>query len=388
MFRLPKNVWILSLSLALFMSLAVFIVFVGGIVGTTLATTKSLATLPVAMIVVGTASSIVPVVRLMAMFGRRKVFLGVCLLTIALIGLSIYALIMKSFVLFCVSSFGFGVTTATMNQFRFAAIESVDSTQTPTAAAIVLLGGLISAYLGTEVATLGKDWFDVEFSGSFLLLALMFVVAFFLLLMFSPAKKFNAKESYVKRKLIEIVKQGVFIVAVSSAITGYGVMSFIMTATPVSMHVMDGFSLEQTKYVIQSHVVAMFLPSLFTAFIVKYLGISRMMLVGTIILLSAVLVAYIDRSLGNYWIALILLGLGWNFLFIGGTSLLPRTYNENEKYKVQSLNDFLIFGFQAFAALSAGWFVFNFGWKITLLSATPLLGAQFILILWWLRRDS
>ena len=388
MFRLPKNVWILSLSLALFMSLAVFIVFVGGIVGTTLATTKSLATLPVAMIVVGTASSIVPVVRLMAMFGRRKVFLGVCLLTIALIGLSIYALIMKSFALFCVSSFGFGVTTATMNQFRFAAIESVDSTQTPTAAAIVLLGGLISAYLGTEVATLGKDWFDVEFSGSFLLLALMFVVAFFLLLMFSPAKKFNAKESYVKRKLIEIVKQGVFIVAVSSAITGYGVMSFIMTATPVSMHVMDGFSLEQTKYVIQSHVVAMFLPSLFTAFIVKYLGISRMMLVGTIILLSAVLVAYIDRSLGNYWIALILLGLGWNFLFIGGTSLLPRTYNENEKYKVQSLNDFLIFGFQAFAALSAGWFVFNFGWKITLLSATPLLGAQFILILWWLRRDS
>ena len=148
------------------MSLAVFIVFVGGIVGTTLATTKSLATLPVAMIVVGTASSIVPVVRLMTMFGRRKVFLGVCLLTIALIGLSIYALIMKSFVLFCVSSFGFGVTTATMNQFRFAAIESVDSTQTPTAAAIVLLGGLISAYLGTEVATLGKDWFDVEFSGS------------------------------------------------------------------------------------------------------------------------------------------------------------------------------------------------------------------------------
>ena len=370
------------------MSLAVFIVFVGGIVGTTLATTKSLATLPVAMIVVGTASSIVPVVRLMAMFGRRKVFLGVCLFTIALIGLSIYALIMKSFALFCVSSFGFGVTTATMNQFRFAAIESVDSTQTPTAAAIVLLGGLISAYLGTEVATLGKDWFDVEFSGSFLLLALMFVVAFFLLLMFSPAKKFNAKESYVKRKLIEIVKQGVFIVAVSSAITGYGVMSFIMTATPVSMHVMDGFSLEQTKYVIQSHVVAMFLPSLFTAFIVKYLGISRMMLVGTIILLSAVLVAYIDRFLGNYWIALILLGLGWNFLFIGGTSLLPRTYNENEKYKVQSLNDFLIFGFQAFAALSAGWFVFNFGWKITLLSATPLLGAQFILILWWLRRDS
>jgi len=388
MLQLPKNVWILSLSLALFMSLGVFIVFVGGIVGNALAATKSLATLPVAMIVVGTASSIVPVVRLMSFFGRRKVFLSICLFTIALIGLSIYALIAKSFVLFCISSFGFGTTTATMNQFRFAAIESVNNSQIPTAAAIVLLGGLASAYLGTEAATLGKDWFQVEFTGSFLLLALMFVAAFCLLLLFNPAKKFNAEEDHSKRKLIEIVKQNVFIVAVSSAITGYGVMSFIMTATPVSMHVMDGFTLEQTKHVIQSHVVAMFLPSLFTAFIVKYLGVSRMILAGVIILFSAIFVAYVDRSLGNYWLALILLGLGWNFLFVGGTSLLPRAYNESEKFKVQSLNDFLIFGFQAFAALSAGWFVFNYSWEITLLSVLPLLSFQLLLLLWWLKRDS
>jgi len=370
------------------MSLGVFIVFVGGIVGNTLATTKSLATLPVAMIVVGTATSIVPVVRLMSIFGRRKVFLGVCLFTITLIGLSICSLIVKSFALFCVSSFGFGATTATMNQFRFAAIESVDRAQISTAAAIVLLGGLVSAYLGTEIATLGKDWFDVEFTGSFLLLALMFVIAFCLLLLFNPAKKFNAEENHSKRKLIDIMKQNVFIVAVSSAITGYAVMSFIMTATPVSMHVMDGFSLEQTKHVIQSHVVAMFLPSLFTAFIVKYLGISRMLLAGVIVLFVAIFVAYVDRSLTNYWVGLILLGLGWNFLFIGGTSLLPRAYNENEKFKVQSLNDFLIFGFQAMAALSAGWFVFNYSWEITLLSVTPLLILQLFLILWWLKRDS
>ena len=388
MLQLPKNVWILSLSLALFMSLGVFIVFVGGIVGNSLATTKSLATLPVALIVVGTASSIVPVVRLMSFYGRRKVFLGICLFTIALIGLSIYALMIKSFVLFCFSSFGFGSTTATMNQFRFAAIESVDSSQRASAAAIVLLGGLVSAYLGTEAATLGKDWFNVEFVGSFLLLALMFVAAFGLLLLFNPAKKFNAEEDHSKRKLIEILKQNVFIVAVSSAITGYAVMSFIMTATPVSMHVMDGFSLEQTKRVIQSHVVAMFLPSLFTAFIVKYLGVSRMLLAGVIVLFIAVFVAYVDRSLTGYWIGLVLLGLGWNFLFIGGTILLPRAYNENEKFKVQSLNDFLIFGFQAMAALSAGWFVFNFSWEVTLLSVMPLLMFQLLLILWWLKRDS
>jgi len=388
MFQLPKNVWVLTLSLALFMSLMVFIVFVGGIVGNALATTKSLATLPVATIVVGTAFSIVPVVRLMSFFGRRKVFLGVCVFTIAIIGLSIYALITQSFVLFCISSFCFGGTTAAMNQFRFAAIESVESDQRASAAAVVLLGGLVSAYLGTEVATLGKDWFQVEFVGSFLLLALMFIAAFGILLLFKPAKKFNAEEDHSKRALTEIIKQNVFIVAASSAITGYAVMSFVMTATPVSMHVMDGFSLEQTKHVIQSHVVAMFLPSLFTALIVKHLGISRMLLAGVIILFGAIIVAYIDRSLGNYWIALIMLGLGWNFLFVGGTSLLPRSYNENEKFKVQSINDFLIFGFQAFAALSAGWFVFNYSWELTLLSVIPLLILQLLLILWWLRRDA
>ena len=388
MFQLPKNVWILTLSTALFMSLSVFMVFVGGIIGDSLTPVKSLSTLPVALGVVGTAFTIIPVIRLMSLYGRSKVFLGVCTYTIALIMVSIASLTIGSFVLFCLVSFGFGVTFATMYQFRFAAIESVKSDQRATAAAVVLLGGLASAYLGTEAATLGRDWFSVEFVGSFLLLALLMVVAFILLLFFKPAKKFSTQENRSKRSLSEIIKQSVFLIAVSSAITGYVAMSFIMTATPVSMHIMDGFSLEQTKHVIQSHVVAMFLPSLLTALIVKYLGISRMMLAGVILLFSAIIVAYIDRSLGNYWLALILLGLGWNFLFIGGTSLLPRAYNENEKYKVQSINDFLIFGFQAIAALSAGWFVFNYSWELTLLSVIPLLIAQLLLTLWWLKHDA
>ena len=150
---------------------------------------------------------------------------------------------------------------------------------------------------------------------------------------------------------------------------------------------MDGFSLEHTKFVIQSHVIAMFLPSLFTAMIVKYLGLSRMMILGVIILFASAAIAYMSQSLNSYWWSLILLGLGWNFLFIGGTNLLPRSYNENEKFKVQSINDFLIFGFQAFAALSAGWFVFNYSWEITMLSVIPLLVFQLLLLLWWLKYD-
>ena len=387
MLQLPKNVWILAISLALFMSLSVFMLFVGGIVGNTLATSKSLSTLPVATIVVGTALSIIPVIRLMSMFGRKKVFLSVCLYSIALIGLSIYSILIESFILFCFSSFCLGANVATMNQFRFAAIESVNTNQRTTATAVVLLGGLLAAYLGTEIATLGRDWFEVDFIGSFVLLALLFVAAFVLLCFFQPTEKFHEQVDKSKRPLIEIIKQGSFVVAVGAATTGYVVMSFVMTATPVSMHLMDGFSLENTKFVLQSHVIAMFLPSLFTAMIVKYLGLSRMMILGVILLLISVTIAYLDNSLNSYWWSLILLGLGWNFLFIGGTNLLPRSYNENEKFKVQSINDFVIFGFQAFAALSAGWFVFNYSWEITMLSVIPLLVFQLLLLLWWIKHD-
>ncbi len=387
MLQLPKNVWLLAISSAFFMSVPVVMVFVGGIIGNSLTHVKDLSTLPVAIIVVGTALAILPVNRLMSLFGRKKVFLSTCLYTITTIGLGIYAIYTESFFLFCLSSFLLGATAATMYQFRFAAIESVQDEQRTTAIAIVLLGSLLSAYLGPEVATLGKNWFEVDFIGSFVLLALLFVPSFVLLCFFQPVEKLHEQVDKSRRPLIEIVKQGSFIVAASAAATGYVVMSFVMTATPVSMHVMDGFSIEHTKFVIQSHVIAMFLPSLFTAMIVKYVGLSRMMVLGVVILIISVTIAYLEQSLNSYWWSLILLGLGWNFLFIGGTNLLPRAYNENEKFKVQSVNDFLIFGFQAFAALSAGWFVFNFSWEVTMLSVLPLLAFQLLLLLWWLIYD-
>lgn len=163
MFALPRNVWILTASLSLFMSLSVFVIFLGGIIGQTLAPSDSLSTLPVALLVVGTASGIIPVNKVMSIFGRRKTFLGVCIYTLAIIALAITALQIQSFYLFCIATFLFGITTATMNQFRFAAIESVDQNLSATATSAVLIGGLVSAFLGPEVATLGKDLFDTTF---------------------------------------------------------------------------------------------------------------------------------------------------------------------------------------------------------------------------------
>ena len=388
MFNLPKNVWILTACQSLFMSLSVFMVFVAGIIGSGLSPIKSLSTLPVATIVVGTAISVIPVIKLMSIFGRKKVFLSVCIYTILIIGLSILSIIYELFFLFSFSSLCLGASVATMMQFRFAAIESVDPEKRPLATAVVILGGLISAFIGTEIATLGKNYFETDFVGSFTILAFLFVIAFILMSFFKPAVKFKEQTSQSKRSLFDIIKQGSFLVAVSAATTGYVVMSFIMTATPVSMHVMDGFSLHQTKVVLQSHVIAMFLPSLFTAFLLKYLGLTRIMLLGVVLFFTSIFIAFSSHALSYYWWSLVLLGLGWNFLFIGGTNLLPKSYNENEKFQVQSINDFLIFGLQALAALSAGWFVFNFGWEVVLLSTIPLLFFQLFILIWWLKKGN
>ena len=388
MFNLPKNVWILTACQSLFMSLSVFMVFVAGIIGSGLSPIKSLSTLPVATIVVGTAISVIPVIKLMSIFGRKKVFLSVCIYTILIIGLSILSIIYELFFLFSFSSLCLGASVATMMQFRFAAIESVDPEKRPLATAVVILGGLISAFIGTEIATLGKNYFETDFVGSFTILAFLFVIAFILMSFFKPAVKFKEQTSQSKRSLFDIIKQGSFLVAVSAATTGYVVMSFIMTATPVSMHVMDGFSLHQTKVVLQSHVIAMFLPSLFTAFLLKYIGLTRMMLLGVVLFFTSIFITFSSHALSYYWWSLVLLGLGWNFLFIGGTNLLPKSYNENEKFQVQSINDFLIFGLQALAALSAGWFVFNFGWEVVLISTIPLLFFQLFILIWWLKKGN
>uniref|UniRef100_UPI0034DF9593 MFS transporter n=1 Tax=Candidatus Thiodubiliella endoseptemdiera TaxID=2738886 RepID=UPI0034DF9593 len=324
---------------------------------------------------------------IMSKIGRRRTFLGVCIYTIAVIAFAIMALELKSFYLFCLATFLFGVTAATMNQFRFATIESVDKNLNATATSVVLIGGLVSAFLGPELAILGKDWFDTAFVGSFLLLSACFLFAFLLLWFYQSNQIPSIQQKQSGRSLRTIVKQPVFIIAISSATVGYVVMSYIMTATPMSMHIIDGFSLEQTKFVIQSHVIAMFLPSLFTPMVVKLFGLRKMMIIGIILYLACIVIGY-SHSLHEYWAALILLGLGWNFLFIGGTSLLPHAYHENEKFKVQSINDFLIFAMQGIALLSAGWFVFNFGWEVVLLSTVPLLLLQLLVLWWWLRNKS
>ena len=174
------------------------------------------------------------------------------------------------------------------------------------------------------------------------------------------------------RSLSVIVRQPVFIVAVLGALIGYAIMSFLMTATPISMHEMQGHSLTSTKWVIQSHVVAMFLPSLFTGVLIKKFGALRLLMAGTGLFALTLLIALSGHHLMHYWWALVLLGVGWNFLFIGGTTLLPQSYSRPERFKVQATNDFLVFAAQAIASLSAGWLLFQVGWQMMVWSCLPV----------------
>ncbi|HCM74864.1 MAG TPA: MFS transporter [Cytophagales bacterium] len=368
------------------MSVSSMVVFVGGLIGTKIAPVEKLATLPIACMVIGTATAVVPVTFIMKTIGRKKSFLLILTYSIVISFLCAYAIYLQAFYFFCVCTFLFGATNACVMQFRFAAMESVAPELIPNAASSVLLGGIAAAFIGPEAAVFGKDLFSTEFLGSFLLLALLFAIAILVLLGFRNPQFELEKFKTAPRSLKTISKQPVFWVAILSAAVGYMVMSFIMTATPVSMHVMDGHSIGHTKWVIQSHIVAMYLPSMIAAWIVNRLGVNKMMIYGLIAYLICIMIAYSGHYLANYWVSLILLGIGWNFLFIGGTTLLPQSYQTNERFKVQAFNEFVVFGTQAIAALSAGWIVYSVGWETMLLFTLPIIFFQFIIVLRWAYR--
>ena len=381
--NLHKNVWVLAIAQALVMTVNSVIVFAGGLVGATLAPEPSLATLPVATTVVGTAAFTLPIGLLMKVIGRKKAFNYLLLFSILIAGLATVAIHLQSFNLFCASTLLFGATSATVMQFRFAAMESVSMELVPKAASTVLLGGIVAAFLGPETAVLGKDLLSKDFMGSFALLGFLFLLGLLALQFFRNPVIQEQANSHSSRRLRDIVRQPIFLIALFSALAGYAIMTFIMTATPVSMHVMDGHSLHETKWVIQSHIVAMFLPSLITSQLIKAYGIKKVLFAGVCAYLLCVVTGFMGHTVVNYWISLVLLGIGWNFMFIGGTSLLPRSFEPSERFQVQAFNDFVVFGIQAIASLSAGWFIFSFGWETILLATLPLTGFYLAALFRW-----
>lgn len=390
-FNLPRNISLLFMAQPLVMCSASIIVFIGGLLSSELTTNASFATLPISLMILGVAAGSIPAAIIAKSKGRKfAVFSGFGCLFIAAL-LAVVATTLALFTVFTLASFLFGLGGAFIQQLRFAAIESTDNeNDIPKILAILMLSGVFAAFLGPEIAVTAKDWVasPYGYTGSFLLLAFFIGLAALIMLFFQEPEIKEVTSTGATRPLSIIVKQPIFIIAVSTATIGFALMSYLMTATPLSMHHMQGHSLNETKWVIQSHIAAMYLPSLLTPWLVKKIALKGLLIVGSIIYIAVALIAFAGQEVMHYWWALVLLGIGWNFLFLTGTSLLPQSYKASERHKVQATNDFILFGFQAFASLMAGWVLFQAGWSYVVLTSLPFIVALFIVNVLYFRFEN
>ena len=385
-----KNGNLVVLVLCQLISATGSIVFVtlGGIIGSTLTSDPAWATLPVSMMVVSVAVTTIPATILMRKVGRSRGFAMASLSAVVAVLVASKALSSSSFGLFIVATMLFGINFAFTHQYRYAAAESVSSRYTARAISFVLLGAIGGAFLGPELAIRGQAWVDgVPYAGSMYALAVLYCLQALLFLRLRGVEFADDHDVlHSDRPLAEIVRQRVFLVAVLGALAGYGLMTLVMTATPISMHLNDGHTLEQTAGVIRAHVLGMYLPSLVSGFLVERLGVARMMFVGALTLLATSVIGLQGQAVLHYWWALVLLGVGWNFLYVGGTTMLTYTYSVAERFRAQAVNEFLVFGTAATASLLAGTVMHYFGWRLLMLVPIPILVIVCFALL-FVRRD-
>lgn len=384
------NVRLLTVCQALTMTIPAFVVFVGSIVGGDLAPAPAYATLPVALFMLGSAGATLPIILAMQHWRRKKLFIGVAGLACLGIVLAMVALVRKDFALYCTGLALMGVGLAAGQQYRFAAMESVPVDDMPKAASRVMLGGLVAAFMGPELAVRGAQLLPAAYLGSFFLLLILAVAAMAVLFWYREPDRERSIQAGSARPLSIVLRQPAVLAAIAAGAAGFAVMSLVMTATPLHMHVVNGHSLVATKWVLQSHIAAMFAPSFVVPWLVRRLGIAGLIATGVLAHLLVVAVAFSPASVVNYWIALVLLGIGWNFLFVGGTTLLATSYQPAEAFRVQAVNDLTLFSLQAVGALAAGWLLARFGWQNLLSMALPALALAVLALLNWIwsRRSS
>lgn len=381
--NIPFPVFLIAIAQGLGMISAPLVIFAGGFLGVALAPSPALATFPLAVMILGTAVASMPAAMIMQKIGRRSGFIYATLLGILGSILAFFSIRQGNFWGLSFSISLLGMHMAFVQQFRFAALEWVKPEQAATTASIILLGGLFAAWFGPELAMLGKDLFSHTFAGAFVLLAVCHSLLLILLSLIPFVRIDSTVTNQQGRSARELLSDKGMMAAVVCSAVAYGVMSLIMTATPVSMSKIELYPLSETKTVIQSHIMAMFLPSLFTPFILGFLTTFRILLIGISIFIVAISIAIFDQSYWGYWSALVCLGLGWNLMFVGGTTLLAQSYAAAERFKAQAVNEIIVFGGQAIMALSAGWLIFNVGWFGLNLVAIPLLMLALVILARW-----
>jgi MFS family permease len=353
------------------------VVILGGIVAAQMAPRPSLATVPISLAIVATALTTIPASLLMRRIGRRAGFIvGAC---IGLVGglVAAQGIILSDFVMFCASTLLMGSSMAFTQQYRFAAAESAPPERLSQAVSYVLVGSLGAAIVNPQLA-LAARWLvpGTQYAGSFLAVSLLYAATIVVLMRLqlpapsAPRAKTASDESHASFTTPQ------FKMAVFAGACAYAVMSFVMTAAPISMHNIDNHDVEATTWVVQSHVLAMYLPSLFTGHVIARFGERKVMMWGGALLASCAAVSLFGHQLMHYWLGLVALGLGWNLLFVAGTTLLARSVDPVSRHRAQALNDFTVFGSQACASLLAGLAVQLIGWQALNLVTLPLLAAM------------
>ncbi len=380
-----KNVWLLFASNACAFSVAPVTVFLSGIIGSSITPIKSLSTLPMSLSIVGTALFIIAASKIMSITGRKKGFILSSITTSIFALLAAYSVMKQNFILYSFSCFSLGFGMAFAHQYRFAAAESVNKKQAPKAISLLLFAGILSALLGPNLANLGKNIISESlYVGSYLCLSLLTLSSIIFLIFYKENKFIDKKKISRGRSISKLISQPRFLQALVSSSFAYAVMSFLMTATPISMHIQDRMSLNSTSFVIQFHIISMFLPALITGNLIKKYGHSKIMYTGVLFFFITILLSYQSQTFINYLLALVFLGLGWNFLFISGTSLLVLNYRDEERFKAQGFNDFIVFSVQATASLTAGVVLSYTSWKTMNILCIPFL---IIIIFTILRAD-
>ncbi len=380
-----RNVALLSAAQAFLFTNNVTLIALNGLVGYQLAADKSFATLPVTTQVIGSALFALPASHLMQRIGRRAGFLVGTLCGLIGGAIATYGVYAHSMALLCLGTFILGIYGAFGQFYRFAAADTATPNFKANAISLVVAGGLVGGILGPALSIWTRHLAEIEFLASYAsLMVFCLLTALLLSQLRIPAVAVSASAA-PPRRMSEIAMQPVFIVAVTSSALGYGVMNLLMTATPLAMG-MCGYPYNDAATVISAHVIAMFAPSFFTGSLIQRFGVLKIMLAGVALMGVCLAVSLSGISVAHFWWSLVLLGVGWNFMFVGGSTLLTECYLSQEKAKAQGFHDLLVFCTTATSSLASGLLLKANGWVILNYVAMPFLLIAMLAMLWLMAR--
>ena len=376
-----RDIFLLACCQALLLTNGSGLTAMNGLVGYSLAQTKALATFGVTTYVLGSALAAMPMSLWMARVGRRAGFMTGAAINVAGCVIGAIALVRQSFPLFCIATGVIGIYNAVGLQYRFAAAEVSAPADRAKAISLVLAGGVVGGFVGPQAVRAGRDLFATPFEGSFAALAIVALVALAVQSQVHVPLPSHDERTAKGRPLREIVRQPTFVVAALAAALSYGLMNLLMTATPIAMS-FCGHPFAATALVIEWHVVAMYAPGFFTGSLIRRFGALAVILAGVAATALGAWIALDGISVAHFVAALVAVGLGWNFMYTGGTALLTETYAPAERARTQGFNDFIVFATMGASSLASGALVTTSGWETMNRASLVVLAVIAACVLW------